>query len=293
MLDDGERVRGVAERFILDWARLESLPDDDGLRAELVETAEAYYAAQVAEGRDLFALFEDGQVFLTPALSARYGVSSAGDGVRAYDVSDLPGRGGLLAQPGVVAGMTNSDGGEIVARGLFLMTQLFCGRAPDPPATLQEAIDAFVAEQPPDASARQIAETRLTRAECAACHAGFDPLAYGFEQLDYRGGFRTEDEFGNVLTVDGWVPAALSGDGADVSYDDFGGYMHLLTDNARVRECLTQRQVEYTLGRIVGDAQRDEIAEIALAVTSNGGDHQTLLSAIVTHDLFRTAAVAP
>lgn len=291
MLGDESRVRGVARRFMLDWARLESLPDDDGLRAELVETATAYYAARVAEGADLFDLFDDGKAFLTPALAERYGVESAGDGVREYDVRDLPGRGGLLTQPGIVAGMTNSDGGEIVARGLFLQSQLFCGETPDPPASLQDEIDEFIAEQPADASARQIAETRLMRTECGACHGQFDPLAYGFEQLDFRGGFRTEDEFGNLVTVDGWIPGRHTDSGDDEPYVDFADYMQRLADNERVRTCLTQRQAEHALGSRIGERQQAQVWEIAEQVAEGGGDFETLVEAIATHDLFRTIQV--
>ena len=291
MLADSERIDGVARRFMLDWGRLASLPDDDGLRAELVQTATAYYAAQVAEGADLFDLFDDGKAFLTPALAERYGVEPAGEGVREYDVRGLVGRGGLLTQPGIVAGMTNSDGGEIVARGLFLQSQLFCGETPDPPASLQDEIDEFIAEQPADASARQIAETRLMRRECGACHSQFDPLAYGFEHLDFRGAFRTEDEFGNAVTVDGWIPGRHTDSGDDEPYVDFGQYMDRLADNARVRECLTRRQAEYAIGSTLGELQHAQVVEIAEQVAERGGDFTALIEAIATHDLFRTTRV--
>lgn len=291
MLADNARVASVAERFMQDWGRLEALPDDDGLRAELVQTATAYYAAQVVEGADLFDLFADGKVFLTPALAERYGVESAGDGVREYDVSGLAGRGGLLTQPGIVAGMTNSDGGEIVARGLFLQHQLFCGETPDPPASLQDEIDEFIAEQPDDASARMIAETRLMRNECGACHSQFDPLAYGFEQLDFRGAFRTEDEFGNTVTVDGWIPARHTNDDEDQHYTNFAEYMQLLRTNERVRRCLTQRQAEYALGSVLGEGQQAQVWELAEEISEGGGDFATLIEAVTTHDLFRTVEV--
>lgn len=65
------------------------------------------------------------------------------------------------------------------------MAQLFCETPPQFAASLQDAIDEFIEEQPADASDREIADVRLTRGECASCHSMFDPLAYGFEQFDY------------------------------------------------------------------------------------------------------------
>ena len=286
MLLEADKTRRVVDRFLLDWALLESLPDEDGLRQELTDSAVAYYADHVRSGRSLFEMLTAERAFLTPALAEAYGVPSAGDGLREYDLAGVPGRLGLLAQPGVVAGMTNADGGEIVARGLFLQRQIFCGDVPDPPATLQEAIDAFVAEQPETASHRQIAEARLMRPECASCHAQFDPLAYGFEQLDFRGAFRIEDEHGNTLTTDGWIPASQTG-AADVPYESLDDYMPELARQERVRHCLVQRQLEYALGHRLEHAHAGSIGELAEQLAADGGSQEELLRRIVAHDLFR------
>lgn len=290
LLADDARLRELAARFLRDWARLESLPDDDGLRAELVDAASAYYAERLARGEDLLGLLGDGQVVLTGELARRYGVESRGEGLESYDVAEL-GRGGLLLQPGVIAGMTNADGGEIVARGLFLQTQVFCGETPDPPASLQEAIDEFVAEQPADASDRQIAEARLERAQCARCHAQFDPLAYGFERFDHRGAYRTMDEHGNELGTDGWVPLALAGEEADVPYADLSELAGLLSGNARVQRCWTEQQAEMLLGRALEDAQAPQVAALSEEVAAAGGTYQDHVRALLTHDLFRRRQV--
>ena len=288
MLRDEAKVRRGRQRFVLDWGRLESLPDDDGLKSELIESARAFYSAYVEEG-DLFGIFEAPNAYLTPALAQGWGLTSAGPGVRAYDTSGLTGRRGLLAQPGIVAGMTNADGGAIVARGLFLQAQLFCTEPPDPPATLQEIIDEFVAEQPPDASDRQIADVRLERSGCGICHALFDPLAFGFEHLDYRGRYRTEDPYGNAVRIDGWIPGALTGQ-ANAPYQTFEAYMSGLGQITRVRHCLVRRHLEYLLGRTLEEDQDAAVHALTDAVIAGGGKLETLILAAVAHPLFRSAA---
>ncbi len=293
MLSDRERVQEGLARFVVDWARLQSLPDDDGLKSDRIEAAVAYYANRVESGSDLFALYGDGQVFLTGALADSYGVPSEGAEMQSYQLPTGMGPGGLLGQPGIIAGMTNADGGEIVARGLFLMAQLFCETPPQFAASLQDAIDAFVAEQPADASDRDIAEARLLRPECAACHASFDPLAYGFEQFDFQGSFRTGDELGNTLQTDGWIPGRVSDDGTDVPYADVEAYMALLGQSLSVRRCMTRHQAEFALGLRMQSGQERAVAEIGTAVELSGGDHESLVAAIVTNDVFRKAAIVP
>ncbi|MEO0321909.1 MAG: DUF1592 domain-containing protein [Myxococcota bacterium] len=285
MLDDPRSSR-VHERFLVDWARLTKIPDDDGLKGELLESAAAFYAAHAASGDDLLRMIDDPSAMLTPALAQAYGLEPAGEGVQRYDLRDVEGRGGLLAQPGVIAGMTNADGGAIVARGLFLQRQLFCGEAPDPPDTLQEAIDAFVEELPEDATYREIAEVRLERAECAACHADFDPIAYGFEAFDFRGGHRTLDSDGEPVRVDGWIPQALAG--RVIPFGDYDELATSLARSPRVRRCLTRRILEHGLGATLGEAQDRAVAEIADAAEAGGGSWRAIVRALVVHDLFRT-----
>jgi hypothetical protein len=289
LLSDADRVNRVLDRFILDWSGLESIPDDDGLKSELQRSTIAFYEDFVARGGDLFALLTEPSAHLTPALAEAYGLEPTGPGVRAYDLRDAPNRGGLLGQPGVLAGMTNADGGAIVARGLFLQRQLFCGDTPDPPASLQESIDRFAAEQPPDASERQIADVRMQRNECAVCHSAFDPLAYGFERFDHRGAVRAEDEHGNALRTDGWIPAIHAG-GADVAYAGFDDYMRQLEQTPGVKRCLVQRQLEYALGSRLDEAQTRAVLDVVDALEVSGGTYGDLIRALVVHDVFRTAA---
>jgi hypothetical protein len=293
MLQSRERVQEGVARFVVDWARLESLPDDDGLKSARIDGAVAYYADRVEAEADLFALYGDGSLFANGALASAYGLEPETNEMAEYILPVDMGPGGLLGQPGIVAGMTNADGGEIVARGLFLMAQLFCETPPQFAASLQDAIDEFIEEQPADASDREIADVRLTRSECASCHSTFDPLAYGFEQFDHLGAFRTADEFGNVLATDGWVPAVLSDEGAQQPYDDAEGLMSLLRQSLAVRRCMTKQQTEYALGLKLGNGQERFVAEIGAAAEAGGGTHESIVLAIVTHELFRTTAVMP
>lgn len=283
MLGENARVRRSVARFLIDWARLESLPDEDGLKDDLIASAVEYYVDRVENDANLFSLFSDQDVFLTPRLAEAYG-EGGGDDLRVIQRAE---GGGLLGQPGVIAGMTNADGGEIVARGLFLLSQLFCGNPPNFPVELQGAIDEFVAGQPEDASDRDIAAARLERSECGSCHRSFDPLAYGFERYNHRGLPRTEDEHGNVLRVDGWIPLGLHGSPSEQAYDGFSSYMRLLDGNSRIRACLAQKQVEFAIASRVGLNQQGAVTDLVAAATESS-THRSMVRTLVRHDVFRT-----
>lgn len=288
LLTDRDKLHRALDRFIIDWSGLASIPDDDGLKDELTQATARFYERFVDGDGDLLEVWTEPSAVLTPELARARGLAPEGPGLRAYDLSDDPEGRGLLAQPGVIAGMTNADGGAIVARGLFLQRQLFCGESPDPPASLQASIDAFAAEQPEDASERQIADTRLQRNECAACHAAFDPLAYGFERFDHRGALRTEDEHGNTLHTDGWIPAQLTG-GAPMPYADLDDYMGDLSTLRRVKACWVQRQLEFALGHRLDAGQARAVDDLVDALEGSDGTYDALIRALVVHDVFRTS----
>ncbi|MEZ4247399.1 MAG: DUF1592 domain-containing protein, partial [Polyangiales bacterium] len=289
MLADPRAARSTA-RFLVDWAGLESIPDDDGLRDVLTEAAVVFYVDHASSDRPLVALLTTERAFLDATLAAHQGLAVEDEGLQAYDVSDVPGHVGLLTQPGVLAGMTNADGGAIVARGLFLQRQLFCGEVPDPPASLQGAIDEFVAGLPENASDRTIAETRLEREECAACHASFDPLAYAFERFDFRGAFRTTDEHGNALRTDGWIPSGLTPDGETRAYEEVEDYVADLAALPRVRDCLVRRHLEHALSTRLHGAAASQVHAFADALDEAGGSRAAFVRQLVRSELFRSFA---
>ncbi len=287
MLSDAKKGRRSTERFLTDWAKLEALPETP-LRGELVSSLLAFYDDFIWNGRGgLLELFAAPHAFLTPTLAQNYGLVPMGDGIRQYDLTSSPGRRGLLTQPGLIAGMTNADGGAIVARGLFLQTQLFCLATPSPPTSLQDTIDAFVAEQPANASTRQIAEVRLARPACGACHQTFDPLAYGLEQFDFEGRYRQQDEFGNALKTDGWIPARFNETGENLAYQGVDDYVPLLAQSPAVGACLARQHLQYAVGRRLNSDADPLAAELYQAFAAKGGTYAAMLTVIAAQPLFR------
>ncbi len=287
LLNDAEKGRRSTERFLTDWSKLEALPETP-LRAELVSSLLAFYDDFIWNGRGpLLDLLTAPRAFLTPTLAQNYGLVPMGDGILEYDLTGSPGHRGLLTQPGMVAGMTNADGGAIVARGLFLQSQLFCLPTPSPPTSLQGAIDEFVAEQPANSSTRQIAEVRLARPQCGACHQTFDPLAYALEQFDFEGRYRQQDEFGNVLKTDGWIPGRFTESGENATYQGVDDYVTLLAQSPAVGACLARQHLQFAVGRRLESDAEPLTAELYRAFAAKGGTYTAMLTVIAQHPLFR------
>jgi hypothetical protein len=291
MLGDSARARRPTLRFLTDWAKLESLPKSE-LLEELVGSLQAFYAdALWTKQTPLLDLLTARRAFLSPTLAERYGVVPTGDGIREYDTSALAGRVGLLTQPGLIAGMTNADGGAIVARGLFLQSQLLCGDTPSPPPGFADAIAAFAASQPPTASLRAIADQRAARPECGSCHQTFDPLAYGLEQFDYQGEFREVDKFGNTLTTDGWIPGRFTEAGQNLPYSGVEAYMTELAKLPIVGSCLAKQHLQFALGRKLGHEDDAVAADLFRRFSQQGGTYPAMLAVIVQHPYFRKMRV--
>ncbi len=287
LLLDTERCARATRRYMTDWARLEALPDDGGLKRELTDSLVASYDHMIWELGlgPLEALSED-ELLLTGTLAEHLGLEPVSPEMSVYDLGAAPGRVGLLSHPGLIAGMTNADGGAIVARGLFLQSQLFCGETPEPPQAIQDAIDAFLEEIPEDASDRYVAEIRLERPECGGCHSTFDPLSYALEQFDYQGRFRQQDEHQNPLSTDGWIPAVHSSTGSAIAYEGLEEYAALLSSEPKVQRCLILKHLEFLTGTNLGEEQMGAVEGIQTALDGSVPGYEALVRAITESRVF-------
>lgn len=294
-----EKARRSSERFARDFLRLDTLLDPgvqregltEGLRAELASAAVAFYQDHVWQRKQpLKTLFTSGASFLSPTMAAWYGLTPNGTGIKAYELTNTVGAAGWLSQPGAMAGTADRDAGGMVARGLYMERNVFCGEpTPPPPADIDlEANSTHLG----DASERAYSEDRLSRPSCGACHARFEPLAYAFERFDGLGRHRTKDKNGNELRQDGWIPEDF--DEAKPAYNNLEAYGDLLENNANVQRCLTQKQLEFALGESLGGGEGSIEAafvnDIHKRFAMSEGRYSDFVMAFIAHPAFRAQA---
>ena len=126
---------------------------------------------------------------------------------------------------------------------------------------------------------------RLAKASCSGCHAKFEPLAFGLEKFDGLGAFSQSDKHGNRLREDGEV--LFPGRSAPIAYKTSAELMNLLAGSPRVRESLTWKVAQFSMGRPLGAEDAWVIAEINKASPKGGGTYQSLVTAIILSDLVR------
>jgi len=224
----------------------------------------------------------DAQVtFLTPSLAKHYGLSPRGSGLRRYDLSADPSRGGLLTHGSILT--IGGDDASMVTRGLFVLHDLLDGSVDAPPPGL----DTTPVPSKPGLSQRMIAESRIADSKCGGCHARFEPLAFGLERYNGVGAYSTRDEHRNTLRQDGSI--VFPGTKREASYKTAAEMMRLLAGSDRVKRTITKKLTQFALGRPIGDDDEPLIDEIHAAAQKAGGTYSDVITAIVLSD----AVLAP
>ncbi|WP_372726046.1 DUF1592 domain-containing protein, partial [Novipirellula sp.] len=95
------------------------------------ETLAYFHDVVWKEDRPLSDLLGAQFTYATPELATHYGLKPIGNGLQRYDVSSIPGRGGLLTQGSVLT--IGGDGASMVSRGLFVLDDLLRGTINAPP----------------------------------------------------------------------------------------------------------------------------------------------------------------
>lgn len=290
--------RGVerSRQFIFEWldlGRLDSLRPDPKkfpnwnarLAVDMREETLAFFEEVVwTQNRPLSDLLNAQVTFVTPRLAKHYGLpleaTGDDDGAVRVNLMSVPGRGGLLTQGSVLT--VGGDEASMVARGLFVMHELLRGVVRDPPP----GTDTTPTPSKPGLTQRLVSEQRIAHQNCTGCHAKFEPLAFGLEKFDGLGAFRETDEHGNKLREDGHV--LFPGEEQPVAYRSSGELMDLLAKSDRVRETLTWKITQFSLGRPLRADDAPLLAEVHRKAQQAGGTYSQLMIAIVTSDLVLT-----
>ena len=291
MLEDPRAIERSTQ-FLHDWLDLdrmdhlrpspERFPNwDPNLAPDMREETIAFFKEVVwNQKRPLSELLNAQVTYATARLAAHYGLEPAGKGLSRYDLSSVPGRGGLLTQGSVLT--VGGDDASTVTRGLFVFHDLLRGVVKDPPP----GIDTTPVPTRPGLSQRAIATERIANRSCGACHSKFEPLSFGLARFDGLGAYHEVDEHGNDLRDDGEI--LFPGAAKPVSYGSSGELMDLLAGSERVSKTLTWKVTQFALGRPLVSADARIVDSIHEKARKEGGTYANLISAIVLSDLVQT-----
>jgi len=289
MLSDDRAIHRSLQ-FIDDWLNLGRLtnlrPDaqrfplwNEQLAKQMrQETLDFFVEVIWEQGRPVSDLLNAQLAIVPPQLASFYGFAPRGDeSPSQYDLSEVASRGGLLTQGSVLT--IGGDNASMVSRGLLILHDLLRGVVNAPPPCVNTT--------PPDTAVgltqRAIAEARIADETCGVCHSRFEPLAFGLERFNGIGAYLEFDEHGNRLRDDGEV--LIPGTSKAKPYSNVAEMMDLLAASERVRESLTWKIVQFSLGRPLSAEDAESVLEVHQQSQQGGGGYRAIMRSLIQSEL--------
>jgi hypothetical protein len=195
-----ERIDNCVDNFTDYWLDLKNiqrdLPDlrlypeyrsDDYLIQSMERETQAFFRALLRENLPVTTLVDADFVWINDRLAKHYELPPViGSAIRKVSIpSDNP-RGGLLTQAAILKVTANGTTTSPITRGAWIVDRIL-GDPPPPPPDKVPAIE-------PDLRGATTIREQLAQharaAECAGCHARFDPVGFALENFDVLGGWR-------------------------------------------------------------------------------------------------------
>nr|WP_286764641.1 DUF1592 domain-containing protein [Rhodopirellula sp. UBA1907] len=207
------------------------------------------------------------------------------DGFQRVSLDENRQRGGVLGMAGVLTVSANGVDTSPVTRGVWVLENIL-GTPPPPPPDEVPSIDANV-------SGSTTIRGRLSKHSqdktCAVCHRSIDPLGYALETFDPIGRWR--DKYpkakgkGKAAKID-----AMGKFPSGEEFTNFGDFKQKLLESRREQftRSLIEKLLAYSTGRHMERADQFEIDDILVRVQADGGGLRTMVTEVLTSNLFRS-----
>jgi hypothetical protein len=199
--------------------------------------------------------------------------------------------GGILGQASVMMATANGVDTQPVLRGVWLLENVLG----DPPSDPPNNIPAVEPDTTGAKSIRDLLEKHNADQSCAGCHSKIDPPGFALESFDPIGRWRehypvhAKDESGKVITRDGLKVDTASKLTDGTPLNDVSDLKKYLVENIDLfSNCVANKLLTYSTGRIPTFGDRQEILGIVETVQANGNGFQDLLVEVILSEAFRT-----
>lgn len=221
------------------------------------------------------------------ALASIYGTDMLPTGL------DPKHRKGILSLPAVLTIHSGSNHSGPVERGLLVRRQLLCQYVPAPPpdVVMQLATNGNPLESGDTTTTtrQKLEKVHIDNVSCAACHNSFDPIGFGFEQMDGIGRFRTMEN-GQVVDSTGQLTstAAVDGSNVDGAFEGPAQLAGMLAQSKLLEACMAEHFFSFAQARPVEDSDKCVSNDWATSFSQGGGHVKDLVLTSVTHTTFVT-----
>ncbi len=185
-------------------------------------------------------------------------------------------RGGLLGQASIHTVTANGVDTSPIIRGVWLLENIL-GTPPAPPPPDIEAIEPDIRGS---TTIRDQMEKHRSDPTCAECHRKIDPLGFALENFDAIGRYRSTYAPRKNIDASGVLPGGKE-------FKDLGEFMwHFRNQHSKFARALTNKLMEYALGRQMEISDRPEIDRILKKVEKENLGFKDLVVELVASDLF-------
>lgn len=237
--------------FIKGWLNIGPLSDvskstdvypqyTPAIAAAMQQELDQYITTQLAGGSGTLSGFMTATSTNVPAaLAPIYGSDLTASGLNPQH------RRGILSLPAVLTYNSSDISSGPIQRGLLVVRQLLCHDIPPPPPDVLNQV-ALVPVDTTDRTmtTRQKFEAHLNMPSCSACHAFFDPMGFGMEDMDGLGRFRTTE---NGMPVDS--TGALTGTDVDAPFEGPADLSTKLAQSQTLATCMVRHFFNFAQAR--------------------------------------------
>lgn len=228
---------------------------------------------------DYRTLIDKDWTYLDRTLAALYAVPAPSlEGFALADLSDSPGRAGLLGQASTLMLHAHPTSTSATRRGIFVRDVLLCQVIPPPPAGVSTAIPEATEAAP---TRRDRVIQHLEDPTCAACHRLIDPIGLGLE---------TYDGIGLERETENGVPIDASGDLDGEAFEGPAGLARALSRHPNLAPCLVEQLYTYAQGRRPEMGEEPSLEYLSDLFVWSGHRVRGLLVELVASEAFRRVA---
>ena len=254
---------------------------DDYLKEAMQQEPIAFFTEVLKENSSVMDFIHADYALVNERLARHYDLPEVyGNHFRKVSLEFGDKRGGLLTQAGLLA--MNSDGKDShpLKRGIWLLENLLNDPPPPPPPAVPE-IDLTDPEIL-KLTLKERMEDHRNDPACMSCHAKIDPWGIAFENFDATGSWRSD--------IGGKPVDASSVLFNNQELHGMNGLKRFLLENRQDQfaRAMVHKVSAYALGRPLSFADRSSVDEIAAELRKQGDGLSTLITSVVTSDLFQS-----
>ena len=297
MIQSPNFYRGL-KRFVSSWLEHEDLTMkdytevqnfnfSDSMKTDLVnETAGFLYYMLRANNDSLSQIFSANFTMGTPGMAQQFGLTAA----PAQVVPGLPqgfaqlsfpeGRQGLLSQPSVVMGMSDTSKTNPALRGKHVLSRFLCHNL-ETPENLQDVVANTKFD--PTVSVKQAFQNVTSSGTCAECHQYVNGVGFGMENISPVGLVRARDDHSQPVDAAGEL---LTLSGKRLEFSGVAGLSKTLGTTIDAEVCMVVQVFRMVHGRLEKEEDTCSIAESYKKSKASGFRFHEIFTNVILDDAY-------